>query len=77
MRWRSSLLLLCAGRLDRVGGGQTRVAGLTGEKPKNTPAREGPRRGRCTLGCPRLGRSSRTSSHVVDVVEEQHIGLEK
>jgi hypothetical protein len=48
MRRRSSLLLLCVGRSDRVGGGQTRVAGLTGEKPKNTPAREGPRRGRCT-----------------------------
>jgi hypothetical protein len=41
------------------------------------PAREGPGRGRRTLGCPRLGMLVRTSSCAADVAEEQNMGLEK
>jgi hypothetical protein len=36
---------------------------------QRTLAREGPRRGRRPLGCPRLGRLARTSSHIAKVVE--------
>jgi hypothetical protein len=75
--WRSSLQDL------PTGTGQTGVSDRSDRSLENlavdqrTPAREGPRQGKHTLGCPRLGRSVRTSSHAAEVVEEQHMGLEK
>jgi hypothetical protein len=53
--------------------------GLPGSPARNqrTPVREGPHRDRRTLGCSKLGRPARTSSHVAEVVEEQHMGLEE
>jgi hypothetical protein len=65
-------------------GGQTalrgrsdRVRRIHQREDQRTLAREGPRQGKRTLGCPRLGRPVRTSSHAAEVVEDQNIGLEK
>jgi hypothetical protein len=55
--------------------GQTGAGDRSDRSPENpavdqrTPTREGPCQGRCSLGCPRLGRPVRTSSHCVEVVE--------
>ena len=38
-------------------------------------AREGPRQGKRTLGCPRVGRPPRTSSNVAETREEQQLGF--
>jgi hypothetical protein len=65
-------------------GGQTAVRGRSDRvrrihrrEDQGTLAREGPRQGKRTLGCPTLGRPARTSSHAAEVVEEQNIRLEK
>ena len=40
---------------------------------QRTPAREGPRRGKSTLGCSRLGRPARASSSAMETKKEQHV----
>jgi hypothetical protein len=74
---RSFLPHLCVGRSDRVGGAVRPGSPDSPARNQRTPAREGPRRGRRTLGCPRLGRPARTSSHVTEVVEEQNMRSKK
>jgi hypothetical protein len=74
---RSSLQRLHVGQSDRVGGAVRPGSPGSPARDQRTLAREGPRRGRRTLVCPRLGRPARTSSHAAEVVEEQHMGLEK
>ena len=44
---------------------------------QRTPAREGPRRGRRTLGCPRLGRPARAFSNAIEMKEEHHVEVRK
>jgi hypothetical protein len=44
---------------------------------QRTPAREGSRRGKCTLGCSRVGRPPRTSSNAMETREKHLGGLEK
>ena len=44
---------------------------------QRTPAREGPRRGRRTLGCPMLGRPARVSSNAIETRVELHVEVEK
>ena len=46
-------------------------------KIQQTLAREGPRQGNHTLGCPRLGRPARAPPHAMEMRDEQHIGLEE
>jgi hypothetical protein len=71
---RSSLLLLCAGRSDRLEGAVR--PGSPVRRPMNTRP-GGTRQGKRTLGCPRLSRPARTSSHAAEVVEEENMRLEK
>ena len=44
---------------------------------QRTPTRVELRRGKRTLGCPRLGRPARAPPHAMEMREEQHIGLKK
>ena len=44
---------------------------------RRTRTREGPRQGRRTLGCSRIGRPPKTPSNVAETKEEQQRGLEK
>ena len=46
-------------------------------KIQRTLAREGPRQGKRTLGCPRLDRPARASSKAMEMREEQHIEIGK
>ena len=46
-------------------------------KIQRTLAREGPRQGKHTLGCSRLGRPARAPPHAMEMRDEQHIGLEE
>jgi hypothetical protein len=67
---KSSLQCLHEGRSDRVGGAVTPGSPASPVRNQRPPAREGPRRGGRTLGCPRFGKPARTSSHAAEVVEE-------
>jgi hypothetical protein len=63
-----------------AGTGQTGVGDRSPENStvdQQTPAREGTRRGMCTLGCSMVGRPPRTSSNALEMREEQHGRLEK
>jgi hypothetical protein len=44
---------------------------------QRTPAQEGPRRGKCTLGCSRAGKPPRMSSNSMEMREKHLGGLEK